>query len=56
MTEKDEFLYANGGDAEAMWKLIDLEAHQKESPQLSRVGMTKAREEKEEGRKLLADS
>lgn len=56
MTEKDEFLYANGGGAEEMWKLIDLEAHQKESPQLSRVGVTKAREEKEEGRKLLADS
>lgn len=26
MNEKDEFLYANGGGAQALWKLIDLEA------------------------------
>lgn len=29
MTENDEFLYENGGGAEALWKLIDLEAQQK---------------------------
>lgn len=24
MTERDEFLYANGGGAKALWKLIDI--------------------------------
>jgi len=38
MTEKDEFLYANGGGAEALWKLIDLEAQHKDIPQTSRAG------------------
>jgi hypothetical protein len=32
MNEKDEFLYANGGGAEALWKLIYLEAQQNGSP------------------------
>jgi len=29
MTEKDEFLYENWGGAEAYWKVIELEAQQK---------------------------
>lgn len=37
MTEKDKFLYENGGGAEAMWKLIELEAQQKVSPQNSKA-------------------
>ena len=42
MTEKDEFLYANGGGAEALWKLIDLEAQNKGSPQNSIAGGSNA--------------
>lgn len=38
MTEKDEFMYANGGGAEAMWKLIELETQQKVSLQNSKAG------------------
>ena len=41
MTEKDEFLYANGRGAEALWKLIDLEAQHKGDPQVYRVGGNK---------------
>ena len=42
MTEKDEFLYANGGGAKALWKLIDLEAQNKGSPQNSIAGGSNA--------------
>lgn len=38
MNEKDEFLYANGGGAEALWKLMELEAQKGDSPQSSKVG------------------
>lgn len=38
MNEKDEFLYANGGGAEALWKLIELEAQKRDNPQSSKVG------------------
>jgi hypothetical protein len=41
MNEKDELLYANGGGAEALWKLIYLEAQQNGSPQCSKVGGSK---------------
>lgn len=41
MNEKDEFLYANGGGAEGMWKLIELEAQQRSSPQCSKAGGAK---------------
>jgi hypothetical protein len=42
MPEKDEFLYANGGGAEALWKLIELEAQHKDNPQNSRIDGSKA--------------
>jgi len=41
MTKKDEFLYANGGGAEALWKLIDLEAQHTGTPQTSKAGGNK---------------
>lgn len=56
MTEKDEFLYANGGGAEALWKLIDLEAQHRDNPQSSRAGEKGAREGKGAGSKFVADS
>jgi hypothetical protein len=58
MNEKDEFLYANGGGAEALWNLIDLEAQQKGSPQCSKVGGSNdvARGTKGEIGKQLANS
>jgi len=42
MTEEDEFLYANGGGAEALWKLFELKAQNKGSPQHSIAGGSKA--------------
>lgn len=58
MNEKDEFLYANGGGAEALWKLMELEAQKRDSPQSSKVGggADEARGSKQGELAIMADS